>query len=135
MKKIIIIIVLIILAVAGYFVYRVYFSPVCCAPEREDASLYRENALKTLFAEKYKRDFSEITIEIHKEDGDYVLGGVTFGEEGFGGGFLAVKDDGYWKLVYDGNGSIPCSDIEPYEFPVDMVPECYDQENDKVIER
>ena len=97
----------------------------------------KEEAIKKLFAEKYDKEVSEITININKETEDHLMGGVKFGEGGPGeeGGFLAAKTNGDWRLVYDGIGAIFCSDIEPYNFPVEMAIECWDEETGKVRDR
>ncbi|MBZ9577871.1 hypothetical protein KJA13_02435 [Patescibacteria group bacterium] len=103
----------------------------------EEPLVSKEEAIKKLFAEKYDKEVSEITINISKETEGHLMGGVKFGEGGPGeeGGFLAAKENGNWKLVYDGVGAMFCSDIEPYNFPVDMVIECWDEEAGKVKDR
>ena len=40
---------------------------------------------------------------------------------------LAYNDEGTWILVFDGHGTIPCTDVDIYSFPTDMVPECVDE--------
>jgi hypothetical protein len=50
--------------------------------------------------------------------------------------WFAAKVNGIWKLVWDGNGQINCSDIAAYPaFPTDMIPECWDTTTNKVITR
>ena len=49
-----------------------------------------------------------------------------------GGWFLAFKENGAWKIVQDGNGTVTCEIVAPYKFPVSMVPECVDK-NGKLI--
>ena len=58
------------------------------------------------------------------------------GGEGGGGRWFAAKVNGLWKLVWDGNGIIKCSDLADYpEFPVSMIPECFDEASDKLVKR
>lgn len=87
------------------------------------------------FADKYDRPVSEVKVTISKQQTPYVSGGVTFGAETGGGWFLAYKKSGSWIIVADGNGTVPCEAIEPYDFPVSMVPECWDEATSKLITR
>jgi hypothetical protein len=57
----------------------------------------------------------------------YATGGLP------GAYFLAAKQDGVWVIVYDGQATPACGEIAPYNFPVDMVPECLDARNNLVI--
>jgi len=52
-----------------------------------------------------------------------------------GGGywFGAFTTDG-WVIAADGNGSIFCEDIDPYNFPAEMIAECID-ESGQIVER
>ncbi|XOB40381.1 MAG: hypothetical protein ACKKMR_03680 [Candidatus Nealsonbacteria bacterium] len=96
-----------------------------------------EEAVKKLLAEKYNKKMAEVTINISQETENHVKGGVVFQPGGpeNSGMFLAAKENGSWKLVHDGQGAIPCLDIEPYNFPVYMVIECFDEETGKVKDR
>lgn len=49
-----------------------------------------------------------------------------------GGYWLAVKSGGKWVAVYDGQANPPCEDVDLYNFPSDMVPECMDDNNQLV---
>ncbi|HUV46856.1 MAG TPA: hypothetical protein VMW29_01860 [Candidatus Bathyarchaeia archaeon] len=93
------------------------------AGQSEDVELIRQ-----AFAAKYGHDVSEVEVEISKKFDPYVSGGVIFSGEMGGGWFLAYKQEGEWIIVADGNGTIPCEAIEPYDFPADMAPECYTQD-------
>ncbi len=50
-----------------------------------------------------------------------------------GGYFLAAREGSTWVIVYDGQATPSCAEITPYNFPVDMVPECLDAENNLVV--
>ena len=50
--------------------------------------------------------------------------------------WFAAKVGGVWELVWDGNGSIYCSDLVNYpDYPIDMIPECYDEIEGKIVNR
>jgi len=138
-KLLVIIIILAIIGGVGYFGYKYLTREVLVEEDDEEETtiVSKEEAIRNLFAGKYDKDLSEISITIDKEEGNYVAGGVAFGEggPGEGGHFLAVKDDNQWKLVYDGNGSIPCDGVDLYEFPSHMVPECYNEDTNEIIIR
>jgi len=88
-----------------------------CWPEATDA-------IKQAFADKYKKPLTDIRVSVGEADATHAKGGVGFnmnGEFGEGGNFLAVKQDGAWKIVFDGNGGVACSTLEPYNFPASMI--------------
>lgn len=84
------------------------------------------------FSKKYDKPLSAITLTLNKNTGTHAQGGVKFEGELSGAWFLCHKGAGGWAIVADGNGTISCSLIEPYDFPVDMVPECVDDEGNLV---
>ena len=93
------------------------------------------DAIHQAFAQKYGKNVNDMTVTISKNTGVYASGGVTFAGEMGGGWFLAAKVGTSWKIVADGNGTIPCEAIAPYNFPTDMVPECWNQTTQKLIQR
>ena len=52
-----------------------------------------------------------------------------------GGMFYAAKVGGEWKIAWDGNGTVTCDDIEPYNFPVSMITECWDEASMSMVAR
>ncbi len=88
-----------------------------------------EETVKGLFLEKYGEDIVD-TVTLSNSTETHMRGSVVFyvdpdtESEPEGGLFLAANVDGSWKLVYDGNGQIDCSLVEPYNFPEDMVSDC-----------
>ncbi len=98
-----------------------------CQPVSEkDKTSKIEEAIKPLFAQKYNKELSEISVRINQQDESHVRGSVLFGQTGLGegGNFLAAKVDGGWQLVFDGNGQISCALVEPYNFPAAMISDC-----------
>jgi hypothetical protein len=94
-----------------------------------------ETIFAQLFAEKFEKPVADATVTISKTEDSYVSGGIKFAGEIGGGWFLGAKEDDDWMVVVDGNGTVMCADIEPYDFPVDMVPECWDESQGKLIVR
>jgi hypothetical protein len=83
---------------------------------------------------EHGQNAASLKITVSKIQGDYALGGAS--EQGGGGMWLAAKVAGAWKLVWDGNGTIQCSNLAPYSnFPKDMAPECWDNISSKLIKR
>lgn len=91
--------------------------------------------LRTAFANKYNKPFANAEVTINKNTGTYASGGIKFSGEMSGGWFLAYKQGGNWTIVADGNGTIMCASVALYNFPVDMVPECWDETTNKLIVR
>ncbi|MDP3987761.1 MAG: hypothetical protein Q8P80_01315 [Candidatus Levybacteria bacterium] len=102
-------------------------------PTVNETSLLK-TVIKQTLAAKHGSDANTLNISVSKIQGDYAQGGAT--EQGGGGMWFAAKVNGSWKLVWDGNGVILCSDLTAYpNFPTDMIPECYDQTTQKIVKR
>lgn len=91
--------------------------------------------VRTAMAKKHNKPVADTEISISKNNGTHIWGSVKFAGDMGGGWFLAAKQSGNWIIVDDGNGTIECSVIAPYNFPVDMVPECYNSVTDQIIKR
>lgn len=100
------------------------------APTDSDKEL-----ITAAFAEKYDRDASEVNVSISKNTGELAQGSISFAGEMGVGIFFAAKVEGEWIIIYDGHGTIPCADIEPYDFPTDMIPKCFDEETGDMVTR
>lgn len=88
--------------------------------------------IKQAFSDKYDRDLEEILVTVEKFTGDFARGSIKFavdGEFNAGGLFLAYKENGVWKLAFDGNGMYSCQEMEAYNFPTDMILGCYEVES------
>ena len=93
-----------------------------------------ENVIKKYIALKHGSNEDSLTLTVSKIEGNYAQGGVS--DEGGGGMWFAAKEDSVWKLVWDGNGVIECSDISLYpDFPTSMIPECYDSTTQSSVQR
>lgn len=103
------------------------------AEETEEKSALEQ--IREAFAEKYDKLFEEVVVNISENTGTHASGGVSFAGEMGGGMWLAYKDGNEWKITYDGHGTISCSAVDPYDFPADMVPECWDEATDTLIQR
>jgi hypothetical protein len=102
--------------------------------EMEDASVVSD-MIRQAMAGKYERTLEDVNLTVKEINGEYAQGTVGFKGEMGGGWFLAAYVDGEWVIVDDGNGTVSCQKIEPYEFPVSMVPECYDYDNSVLVTR
>lgn len=99
-------------------------------PGPEDTGLIKQ----ALFAKHNWTDTDNLTVKVSTNDGNYASGTVS--GQGGGGYFYAAKVNGVWKIVADGNGSIMCADLVKYpDYPVSLIPECYDQATAKIIKR
>lgn len=85
-----------------------------------------------------KNDWDEdldIKVTVSSNDGEFASGGAGPAEGGpGGGGWFAANIEGEWKIIWDGNGSIICSDLEDFEtqydveIPTDLIEVCYDDD-------
>lgn len=99
-----------------------------------DEAAVLKNVIKKYIALKHKSDEDSLTFSVSKIEGNFAQGGVS--DEGGGGMWFAAKEDGVWKLVWDGNGVILCTDLINYpDFSKSMIPECYDEAKQDTIQR
>ncbi len=99
------------------------------APTPEDETEF----IKQAVYKKLNSDETKLVVTISKIEGNYAKGGVTdVGSEVGGGYFLAAKTQTGWVEVYDGQSNPTCSEIAPYNFPTDVVPECMDANNNLI---
>lgn len=85
---------------------------------------------------KHGGDAGRFVISVSAVEGEYASGGVTEVDAVGGAMWLAVKVNGNWRLVWDGNGTISCDLIVTYpEFPKTLIPECWNEQTGKNVVR
>lgn len=92
-------------------------------------------ALETAMKSKYGWG-DNYTVKVENISGTYAQG-ISYPTDGSlgGGAFLAVRGDSGWQIVWDGNGAVNCRDIELYDFPINMLSQCYDDASGSMITR
>lgn len=94
-----------------------------------------ETLIKQAMASRHSKSIGDTEISCNILRPPYASGTVRFAGEIGGGWFLAYKQGGNWIIVDDGNGTISCQTIAPYNFPKDIVPECWDETSGSLINR
>jgi hypothetical protein len=90
--------------------------------------------IKTALILKHGSNAESLNVTVSKIEGNFASGGAS--GQGGGGMWFAAKVNGNWKLVWDGNGQINCTDIIAYpDFPTTMIPECWDTTTNKIVTR
>ncbi|PIT94891.1 hypothetical protein COT98_01840 [Candidatus Falkowbacteria bacterium CG10_big_fil_rev_8_21_14_0_10_39_9] len=79
--------------------------------------------LQELFAQQLGITKDQVMVNIAREDYSHIKGIVTIKDK-YEGIFLATRIDGNWKIVWEGKGKYPCSTIQSYNFPGEMVSDC-----------
>ena len=97
------------------------------SPTTDDAA-----AIKIAVSKKLGKTEGELEIQISKQTSKHAKGFISAKDETGGGYWLAAKTDSGWVIVYDGQATPNCGQVDPYEFPTDMVPECMDTSGDVV---
>lgn len=91
-------------------------------------------AIKASEVARYGADANLSEYTVTKIEGNYAKGQVS--ASGGGAQWFAAKVNGVWKIVFVGNGSVQCSDLTNYpNFPNSMIPECWDDANQKLVVR
>jgi hypothetical protein len=114
---------------------QVTISPTISPTKTDTTQKDKEDITKAL-ATKHGKSVDETIVTVSKNTGDHASGSIKFsGEEGGAAWFAAKDSNGNWVIVYDGQGVIPCDDIEPYNFPKDIIPECWDEATNQNVVR
>jgi hypothetical protein len=90
-------------------------------------------AVKAGLVAEHGPDAATMTITVSKIVGNFAQGGAA--ATGGGGMWFAAKVNGVWKLAWDGNGTISCTSVNPYNFPATMIPQCWDDATQKLVTR
>lgn len=92
------------------------------------------DAVRAGLIAEHGADAGSMNITVSTVEGNFAKGMAN--AQGGGGIWFAAKVGGTWKLVWDGNGIILCSDITAYPtFPKDLIPSCWDNASSKLITR
>jgi len=91
----------------------------------------RTETIKDLLAQKLSQPVDNITVNISRETESYSKGIVNIIDQSanpakvvMDGIYLAIKINGTWKIIWDGNGQYTCAGISSYNFPAEMVNDC-----------
>lgn len=109
--------------------------PDTLKPTTSPANESDADKIRKVLANKYSKNTEETEISVSKNTGTHATGSVRFAGEMGGGMWLAYKDGENWIVTYDGQGTIPCSAVDPYNFPTDIAPECWDETTSSLITR
>ncbi|MCL4374706.1 hypothetical protein M1523_02490 [Patescibacteria group bacterium] len=102
----------------------------------EGAGASDSAAIKTALVQKHNWDPTQIEVTVSHNDGHYASGGVKETGAISGGYFFAVNDQGTWKIIADGNGTIECTSLTSYpDYPTSLIPECYNSTTGQVVKR
>jgi len=96
-----------------------------------------ENQISQALAEKHGKTPAETKVEVEKLTDSFAQGKFTFNKENkpTGGWWLARQEKGGWLLVAEGQQTVSCEEIEGYNFPSEIVPQCYSLRLKKIIKR
>jgi len=81
-------------------------------------------AIKKAVYEKTGLTSRVADVTVSEYNSTYAKGGVKEKEAVGGAYFTAAKVDNEWICVYDGQSQPTCEQIEPFDFPKSLVPEC-----------
>jgi hypothetical protein len=84
------------------------------------------SAIRAALVTKTGISQENIQVSVSQNTGQHAKGTVKDRNDVGGGYFLAAKVGETWIIVYDGQAQPTCSQINPYNFPKEMVPECLD---------
>ena len=103
------------------------------APIIDEESILKQ-AIKNALVVEHGNQANSLNITVSKIKGDYASGGAS--EQGGGAMWFAAKINGIWKLVWDGNGVILCSNLTAYPaFPSNLISECWNDKTQQSVKR
>ena len=89
------------------------------------------DSVKNALAARYKKAPSEIVLDIPKENAMSMRGTYTIGEQTKP--FLASRKYNEWEIVMSEDKPYSCAAIAIYVFPKSFVPECYYDNDSKIL--
>lgn len=90
-------------------------------------------AIQAALLEKTGIEAEKLELTVAQNTGTHAKGTLKHKDDVSGAYFIAAKVDSLWVIAYDGQAVPSCAEIASYNFPVDMVPECLDGENNLVV--
>jgi hypothetical protein len=94
------------------------------APIATPSTVSDEKLIKEALYRKFNLDETRLLVTINQLTASHAKGLVKEVEAISGGYFIAAKTTGGWVIVYDGQAHPTCAQIEPYNFPKEMVDQC-----------
>lgn len=95
-----------------------------------------EEQIANALADKNNWKPEEVQVSVNFNDEAYSTGGVTMLGSRGGGMWFAVKNNGRWQIVWDGNGTVDCDSLNNFpNYPTKLIPECYDSVTSTLIKR
>lgn len=93
--------------------------------------------LKNAFSKKYNKDISNVSVFIEIFQESFIKGGVDFDNSGYTATFYAYKslENTDWEIVAVENGVVACNIIDPYNFPSNIITQCYSYSSGTVVNR
>jgi hypothetical protein len=142
-----VVIVLVVFGIAGLFLYSMrpkiideggltLPTPIVSnSTNTPDETQSIESQIKAALVQKYGENSKDLEVTITQNLGGYTKGLVN-DPAGGGGMWFGAKVGDNWELVWDGNGIITCDDLKDYpDFPSSLIPQCFDQDSQKMITR
>jgi len=82
-----------------------------------------EEVVAKIFADEYAKDLSDVTIQLHNQNDNYLRGTVIFEPGGSENTslFLASRLGNSWDIIFSDNGAPDCSVIIAYNFPREFL--------------
>jgi phenylpyruvate tautomerase PptA (4-oxalocrotonate tautomerase family) len=114
---------------------------IACSSDNKDQNITGNAAVLSRVTEalQEKNHWDPESVEVTLDtvvDQKYASGGVRDVPAGGGGLWFAALVGGDWLIVWDGNGVIDCSSLDPYpDFPVSLIAQCYNPSDGSLTDR
>lgn len=107
---------------------------VCAKPQKKQPKDDQTISLKQQLAAKIEKNIEDIQLEISSQNDNFLRGAYTLGKEPLSYILLAVGSQNNWQIVFDGQTLLLCQEIEQYNFPQEMIKDCYKNEQSAKLE-
>jgi len=100
-----------------------------CEPKQKCLRMWEEACFSSAFetiawelAQRHGDTQEQISLTMEQQTESHARASVRFGSEGASGGIvLATQNNGIWRVVFEGNGSVDCPALKAEMFPVEML--------------